>query len=61
MKPDTYVYVYKLDDTFYIQSKGDEDELVVMMASAIVSDSRLVEASNVAIQYLTNFGAENQN
>jgi hypothetical protein len=61
MKPEAYIYIYKLNNTYYIQTVGDEDEIVIMMSSAIVSDPRLTDASHVAQQYLTDFGAENLN
>jgi hypothetical protein len=61
MKPEAYIYIYKIDGTYYMQIEGDEDEIVVMMSSAIVSDPRLTDASNVATTYLSEFGSQNLN
>ena len=58
---EAYVYIYKKDGVYYLQTQGTEDDIVIMVSSAIVYDPRLADACNVATTYLTDYGSQNLN
>jgi len=53
-----YLVKYDGDDTIYLQINGDEDEIVPLIASAIIQNETMKEAYLVAQTY---FSTENKN
>lgn len=52
---------YEGEGDYYLKTLGEDDEITIMCASALIDDQRLTNAIEVAEEFFNEFGGRIQN